>query len=132
MQGGIDLKNSFLWILICIVCLFILMGAGRIILKHLTLMSDSFSNATTILKDNDYISWEEKLIRETQEEIAIFIDINSKTLEVINLKDNDIIKKYIIASGKKETPSPIGSFKIINKGKWGKGFGTRWMGLNVP
>ncbi|HEX7057399.1 MAG TPA: L,D-transpeptidase family protein [Bacilli bacterium] len=43
------------------------------------------------------------------------------------------LKQYPIALGKPETPSPIGDFIIINKYKnWGSGFGTRWMGLNVP
>ncbi|WP_330602875.1 L,D-transpeptidase family protein [Anaerosolibacter carboniphilus] len=26
----------------------------------------------------------------------------------------------------------MGNWTIIEKSKWGKGFGTRWMGLNVP
>lgn len=110
------------------------MGAGRAILSHLTLLTDSFSKSTTIPKDNEYISWEEGLIRNIPDykDLGVFIDINAKTLEVISLENNHIVKKYIIATGKKETPSPIGSFKIISKGKWGKSFGTRWMGLNVP
>lgn len=45
-------------------------------------------------------------------------------------------KEYIhfpVAVGTSKTPSPIGEFKIVHKGKnWGGGFGTRWLGLNVP
>ncbi|MEW8985790.1 MAG: L,D-transpeptidase family protein, partial [Bacillus sp. (in: firmicutes)] len=31
-----------------------------------------------------------------------------------------------------DTPTPLGTWKVISKAKWGGGFGTRWMGLNVP
>lgn len=41
-------------------------------------------------------------------------------------------KTYTVSGGKESTPSPIGTWKIISKGKWGEGFGGRWMGLNVP
>jgi hypothetical protein len=42
-------------------------------------------------------------------------------------------KTYRIALGKPETPTPAGEFVVINKYKnWGSGFGTRWIGLNVP
>ncbi len=42
-------------------------------------------------------------------------------------------KTYRIALGKPETPTPVGEFLVINKYKnWGSGFGTRWIGLNVP
>ncbi|MBF8984147.1 L,D-transpeptidase family protein [Lutibacter sp. B2] len=64
--------------------------------------------------------------------LFIFIDINDKTLELINLDTNEIVHTYSIASGKEETPSPIGDWKVVEKSQWGKGFGTRWMGLNVP
>lgn len=42
-------------------------------------------------------------------------------------------KTYPIALGKRETPTPVGELKVINKYKnWGSGFGTRWIGLEVP
>lgn len=47
-------------------------------------------------------------------------------------KDGNLIKTYAIASGKFSTPSPIGTWKITNKGLWNEGFGGSWMGLNVP
>ncbi len=47
--------------------------------------------------------------------------------------DGTLYKNYPIALGKPETPTPIGDFSVINKYKnWGSGFGTRWIGLNVP
>lgn len=65
-----------------------------------------------------------------------------ETLKIeVNLWDNSLlvfskgqlVKKYTIASGREESPTPIGHFLITNKAKdWGGGFGTRWLGLNVP
>lgn len=61
----------------------------------------------------------------------IFIDLEDNILYL--LKDNKVIKKYPVAEGKYKTPSPIGGWKIISKATdWGNGFGTRWLGLNVP
>lgn len=43
------------------------------------------------------------------------------------------IYKFAVAPGKEDSPTPIGHFKVINKYRnWGSGFGTRWLGLNVP
>jgi len=61
---------------------------------------------------------------------AIFIEIEDKTLYL--LQDGKCVKKYTIASGKSGWPSPIGFWKIVEKGDWGEGFGGRWMGLDVP
>ena len=63
-------------------------------------------------------------------EYVIFIEIEDKTLYL--LEDGVCVKKYPIASGTAQTPSPIGYWKIISKDTWGEGFGGRWMGLNVP
>ncbi|MEQ8200476.1 MAG: peptidoglycan-binding protein [Syntrophomonadaceae bacterium] len=44
-----------------------------------------------------------------------------------------VLKTFPIGVGKSSTPSPVGEFKVIQKSAgWGGGFGTRWMGLNVP
>ena len=43
-----------------------------------------------------------------------------------------MIKTYAVATGKESTPTPLGTFKIVEKAKWGGGFGSRWMGLDVP
>ena len=43
------------------------------------------------------------------------------------------LKRYPIALGKPRTPTPVGEFRVINKYKnWGSGFGTRWIGLDIP
>lgn len=44
-----------------------------------------------------------------------------------------IFRSFPIAVGKESTQSPIGHWRVISKQKnWGGGFGTRWIGLNVP
>ena len=64
-------------------------------------------------------------------DISIRINIADRSLEVY---DNGIyFKKYRIAVGKSSTPTPIGEWQVVWKDyNWGTGFGTRWMGLNVP
>lgn len=63
-------------------------------------------------------------------EYTILIEIGEKKLYLF--EDGQLIKKYSIASGMRNMPSPIGSWRIKEKGKWGKGFGGYWMGLDVP
>lgn len=69
---------------------------------------------------------------DSEENIAILVYITEERLYLINKDKNTIIKKYSIASGKIETPSPIGTWKVTKMSKWSGGFGTRWIGLNVP
>lgn len=80
----------------------------------------------------EYIAWENKMLIENPdyEDLKILIDISEKRLYLLD--GNKLINKYPIASGKLDTPTPIGTWKIISKARWGGGFGTRWMGLNVP
>lgn len=109
------------------------MGFGKTIFKDMEL-SQYLTNTFRNRKIKEYSIWEERKMRENPnyKNLAIFIDINEKLLELINQDNNEVIKRYSIATGKVNTPSPIGSWRITNKGKWGSGFGTRWMGLNVP
>lgn len=65
-----------------------------------------------------------------ESQYSILVEIEDKTLYL--LQDGKCIRKYPVASGMPEMPSPIGSWKIVDKGDWGEGFGGRWMGLNVP
>jgi len=58
---------------------------------------------------------------ENESEYLIMIYIEEKKLYLF--KENNCIKVYPIASGKKGYPSPIGEWKIIEKGEWGEGFG---------
>lgn len=67
-----------------------------------------------------------------KDNIAILIEVDKKRLSVIDLSTNRTIKSYVVATGKPETPTPLGTFKVIEKAKWGGGFGSRWIGLDVP
>ncbi|NPV53764.1 MAG: L,D-transpeptidase family protein [Firmicutes bacterium] len=62
--------------------------------------------------------------------VAIVIDTERRTLTVFS--DKKPYAEFPVAVGKPSTPSPPGEWKVIKKGAWSGGFGTRWMGLNVP
>jgi len=65
--------------------------------------------------------------------LSILVDADRLRLTLY--ADGVPYKSYPIAVGrpKDDLLSPVGEWKIINKGvNWGGGFGTRWMGLNVP
>jgi hypothetical protein len=64
---------------------------------------------------------------------VIMIDVNSKQLSLVDKELQETIKTYPVATGKKGTPSPLGTWVISDKGRKKEAyFGTRWMGLNVP
>lgn len=71
-------------------------------------------------------------VTENKMKYNILIDLVESKLYLINTEKNQIVRIYTIAGGKPTTPSPIGTWTIASKGKWSAGFGTRWMGLNVP
>ena len=60
----------------------------------------------------------------------IYINLDIMTMYVY--KDGQLYKTYPVSGGKKTTPSPIGTWKIISKDTWGEGFGGAWLGFNVP
>lgn len=83
-----------------------------------TLFSPSYSYAfDTTLENEDYI---------------IFIDINELSLSLLDKETKTLVKKYPIAIGKKETPSPIGNWRITSKALKDGPFGGYWLGLNAP
>ncbi len=61
----------------------------------------------------------------------IMIELNQKRLTLY--RGTETVKTYPIASGKSATPSPIGTFTITHRFATElSGFGTRFLGLNVP
>lgn len=74
----------------------------------------------TIILSNNY----------NQPKYSVLVDVEYNKLYL--LYNDECIKTYNISSGKHSTPSPLGTFKIIQKSDWGQGFGGSWMGLNVP
>ncbi|WP_434304054.1 L,D-transpeptidase [Clostridium botulinum] len=61
------------------------------------------------------------------------IVINAKAHTLTLFRDNNVYKTYKVAVGKPSTPTPKGTFKIINRAiNPGGPFGARWLGLNIP
>lgn len=76
-----------------------------------------------------YFLHEEKTAAVIEEQLVV--DLNSCSMFL--LRDGNVYKKYTVAIGSGQTPSPVGEWRITHKGgNWGGGFGTRWLGLNVP
>lgn len=60
------------------------------------------------------------------------IFVNTKNFTLTLLKDGKTFKTYPIAIGKPSTPTPKGTFRIINKAyNPGGPFGARWLGLSI-
>lgn len=50
----------------------------------------------------------------------ILVDVEDSKLFLF--EDNKLIKTYKCSGGKSSTPSPIGTWNITSKAKWGEGF----------
>ena len=61
----------------------------------------------------------------------IWVDVHHKSLTVY--EGTEEIRRYAIATGTADTPTPVGVYSITHRfsGTLG-GFGTRFLGLNVP
>ncbi|SMC17428.1 L,D-transpeptidase catalytic domain [Clostridium acidisoli DSM 12555] len=70
----------------------------------------------------------------TQPYRAVYrITINTQTRILTLFRNNNFYKTYMVAVGKPSTPTPKGTFKIINRAiNPGGPFGARWLGLNAP
>lgn len=74
---------------------------------------------------------EKQTTQAPQGKVSIVINVTKRTLDLYS--DGQLHKKYRVAVGKGKTPTPIGEWVVVWKDyNWGTGFGTRWMGLNVP
>ena len=62
--------------------------------------------------------------------IDIIVDTLDRTLTI--LSDGKVYREFTVAVGKSSSPSPPGQWEIVSKGAWSGGFGTRWLGLNMP
>lgn len=83
------------------------------------IISKSISNNKTMMTSSNNVS-----------SYKILVDVEDSKLFLF---ENDaLVKTYKCSGGKWSTPSPIGTWKIVSKAKWGEGFGGSWMGLNVP
>lgn len=100
------------------------------ILVLIVLILGNYIHFSFIRKNIDYESKGTNIYIE--EDLTILIEIDNKRLSVIDLKTNETIKTYLVATGKQESPTPLGTFTIVEKARWGGGFGSRWIGLDVP
>ncbi len=65
--------------------------------------------------------------------VSYSITINRSNRTLTLFKDGGVYKVYPVAVGKATTPTPAGTFQIINKAvNPGGPFGARWLGLNAP
>ncbi|RJQ24804.1 MAG: hypothetical protein C4589_12305 [Peptococcaceae bacterium] len=65
------------------------------------------------------------------ENTAVIIDMDRLTLTLF--ADNKYLRRYPVAMGKYETPTPVGNWKIVSREiSPHEVLGTRWMGLNIP
>ena len=63
--------------------------------------------------------------------LGITVSIRTKTLTLY--RNGRLFKAYPVATGKLNTPTPLGTFAIKNKQvNPGGPYGTRWMGLTAP
>lgn len=73
--------------------------------------------------------------RAPRPEGEIHLEVDTRTLRLTVFVDGKPYKTYPVAVGRptRFTLSPVGEWRIVSKGvNWGGGFGTRWLGLNVP
>ncbi|NLY85782.1 MAG: L,D-transpeptidase family protein [Tissierellia bacterium] len=78
------------------------------------------------------INLEDVYLKNKAGNYTILVEVHKKQLKLIDRENESIVKTYPIATGKPSSPTPLGTFKIIEKAQWGEGFGTRRLGLNVP
>lgn len=71
------------------------------------------------------------ITQKSPDNYSITVNLANHTLTVI--KSGKPLKSYPVAIGKSSTPTPRGTYKIINKAfNLGGPFGARWLGLNIP
>lgn len=71
-------------------------------------------------------------LKPENKDYIIFIDVNELTLSLLDKHTKKVEKKYPVAIGKIETPSPIGQWQITSKALKDGPFGGYWLGLNAP
>jgi hypothetical protein len=67
-------------------------------------------------------------IPETGCTLLIDLDIHILTVYL----DGEVYRSYPVSGGTDHTPSPVGTWLVVNISDWGAGFGGTWIGLNVP
>ncbi len=87
-------------------------------------------NYLEVINVRQYSNWEVSITEQDKPPYRILINLEENKL---HLNRGDVlVKSYDVSGGKISTPTPLGTWKIISKDTWYKGFGGRWMALNVP
>lgn len=64
---------------------------------------------------------------------TVSVEVDTEKLTLILLIDGTPWRTYPVAAGRWDTKSPVGEWRIVDKGyEAGGPFGARWMGLDVP
>ncbi len=62
-----------------------------------------------------------------------WIVIDTTAVELTLYQGEQAVRRWPVAVGKPSTITPVGEWRVIRKARdWGGGFGTRWLGLDVP
>lgn len=99
------------------------------IAQTFSLTTNDILNANPRLGENLFIG-QVLCIPENPLRLEFRINISAKTLSVY--QNGVLIKEYPVATGKDTTPTPTGTFTVINKQlNPGGPYGTRWLGLSI-
>lgn len=85
-----------------------------------------------IIVSNIFAKYKTIQVSASTSEITYKVLVDVEESKLYLFKNNELYKTYQCAGGKPSTPSPIGKWTVISKGKWGEGFGGSWLGFNVP
>ena len=72
------------------------------------------------------LKWTISSYASTNNKYKILVDVEDSKLFLF--ENDELIKTYKCSGGKWSTPSPIGTWKITFKAKWGEGFGRKFYG----
>lgn len=68
-----------------------------------------------------------------KDQSLVTIEVYPLRHQLVVLLDHIPYRTYPVAVGNPKTPTPVGEYVVVFKGKnWGTAFGPRWIGLNVP
>jgi hypothetical protein len=98
------------------------------LLKSLFVISIIFFTILLFINHNSRLVANNLQIQNKKNDYSLLISVEDNCIYL--LKGGKPIKSFLCATGKAETPSPLGLFKIIKKSRWGEGFGGSWMSLN--
>lgn len=88
----------------------------KMVLLIVFLILGSLINRHTM---NRKITFEDVYVKGKDVHYTILIEVDNKKLKLINRENESILKTYTIATGKPNSPTPLGTFKIVEKAKWG-------------